>query len=124
MADVFRPGGLTYVRIPAVDRRRAASFYASVFGWAVDCEREDPGFADAGGQVIGHFVADQAIAGEAGVRPYVYVASVEDALARALESGGEVAVAPYAEGNLRVAVLRDSEGNAVGVWQVADGAPG
>jgi uncharacterized protein len=119
VADVFRPGGITYVRIPAADRRRAASFYAGVFDWAVDLDRENPSFCDAGGHVIGHFVADQPVAGEGGVRPYVYVESVDDALRRALDSGGKIATAPYPEGNLRVAALRDPEGNVVGVWQRA-----
>jgi hypothetical protein len=121
VADVFRPGGITYLRIPAVDHRRAAAFYAGVFDWAVDLDRENPSFSDAGGHVIGHFVADQAVAGEGGVRPYVYVESVDEALARALDRGGEIATAPYPEGNLRVATLRDPEGNVVGLWQRAGG---
>ena len=121
MADVFRPGGITYLRIPAADGRRAAAFYAAVFDWEVDLDRASPSFRDAGGHVIGHFVADQPVAGEGGVRPYVYVESVDDALARALAGGGETVTEPYAEGSLRVAALRDPEGNVIGVWQRAPG---
>jgi uncharacterized protein len=121
VADVFRPGGITYLRIPALDGRAAALFYAAVFGWEVSLDRANPSFRDAGGHVIGHFVADQPVAGEGGVRPYVYVESVDDALRRALEGGGEIAAEPYPEGDLRVATLRDPEGNVVGVWQRAAG---
>jgi predicted enzyme related to lactoylglutathione lyase len=69
--------------------------------------------------VIGHFVAhaDQPVAGEGGVRPYVYVASVDEALERVRANGGEIATSPYPEGDLRVATFRDPEGNVVGVWQ-------
>ena len=33
--SVFRVGGVTYLRIPAEDRRRSAAFYEAVFGWQV-----------------------------------------------------------------------------------------
>jgi predicted enzyme related to lactoylglutathione lyase len=59
------------------------------------------------------------VAGEGGFRPYVYVASVEAAIAAALAAGGEVETEPYPEGDLTVAVLRDPAGNVVGVWQKA-----
>jgi len=114
---VFRPGGVTYLRIPAADPQRAASFYEATFGWSVRRDGGTPAFEDAGGHVIGHFVTDQPVAGEGGVRPYVYVDDVATALARARAHGGEVATAPYPEGNLTVATLRDPEGNVVGVWQ-------
>ncbi|MFL5868198.1 MAG: VOC family protein [Thermoleophilaceae bacterium] len=57
--------------------------------------------------------------GEAGVRPYVYVDSVDETLDSALARGAEVVERPYPEGNLRVATFRDPAGNVVGVWQQA-----
>src|SRR5262245_31903722 len=63
---VFRIGGVSYVRIPADDARRLATFYEAVFGWTVRTDRDEPSFADGSGHVIGHFTADQAVAGEAG----------------------------------------------------------
>src|SRR5436305_450730 len=74
---VFRPGGLSYLRIPAPDPRGSAAFYAAVFGWTVNADRDHPSFEDATGHVIGHFMADLPVAGEAGVLPYVFVESVD-----------------------------------------------
>jgi uncharacterized protein len=119
---VFREGGMSYLRIPALNPRRAAEFYADVFGWKVHTDRDEPSFEDATGDVIGHFVTSQAVAGEAGIRPYVFVADVAATLERAVAGGAEVVTAPYPEGDLTVAVVRDPEGNVVGVWQ--QGTPG
>jgi hypothetical protein len=116
---VFRAGGVSYLRIPAPEPKRSAAFYAAVFGWTVDSERADPSFEDGTGHVIGHFIADLPVAGGAGVRPYIFVDSVEQTLALAGEQGGEVLTAPYPEGELLVATLRDPAGNEIGVWQTA-----
>jgi predicted enzyme related to lactoylglutathione lyase len=115
--SVFRESGISYLRIPAADPVSTAAFYRDVFGWVVDLDRPDPSFADGSGHVIGHFVAEQEIAGEAGIRPYVYVESVDEALEKVTENGGAVVTALYPEGDLRVAVFRDPAGNVVGVWQ-------
>jgi uncharacterized protein len=114
---VFRVGGVSYLRIPAPEPRRLASFYAAVFGWTVNIDRDDPSFEDGTGHVIGHFVADLSVAGEAGVRPYIFVESVDATLDRVAARGGEVATAPYPEGDLRVATFRDAAGNEIGVWE-------
>src|SRR5439155_13075370 len=76
MSSVFRVGGISYLRIPAEDPGRSAAFYEAVFGWTVRSDRADPSFEDGTGHVIGHFVSDLQSAGEAGVRPYVFVERV------------------------------------------------
>ena len=114
---VFRPGGISYLRIPTKDPQASAAFYQHVFGWTVDASRPDPSFEDGSGHVIGHLVPDAAVSGEAGVRPYVYVESVDDTLQRVSDRGGASVEAPYAEGDLRVATFRDPTGNVIGVWQ-------
>jgi predicted enzyme related to lactoylglutathione lyase len=114
---VFRVGGVSYLRIPAKDAEQTAGFYASVFGWNVDLDREDPSFEDGSGHVIGHFVADLPVAGEAGIRPYVYVERVDDTLEEVAAHGGAVITQPYPEGDLWVAAFRDPSGNVLGVWQ-------
>jgi predicted enzyme related to lactoylglutathione lyase len=114
---VFRSAGISYLRIPAHDPKLTATFYRSVFGWTVDTSRPDPSFEDGTGHVIGHFRMDAAVAGEAGVRPYIYVERVDDALEKVAAHGGEVVTAPYPEGDLWVATFRDPAGNVVGVWQ-------
>jgi uncharacterized protein len=69
--------------------------------------------------VIGHFVSDIDVAGENGVRPYVYVEDVEQTLAKLSSLGGSSVTPPYPEGNLEVATFRDPAGNVVGIWQQA-----
>lgn len=114
---VFRVAGVSYLRIPAPDPKGSAAFYEAVFGWRVDSSRDEPSFEDGTGHVIGHFIADLPVAGEAGVRPYIFVVNVDETLAEVATRGGEVATAPYPEGNLRVATFRDPAGNEIGVWQ-------
>jgi len=112
---VFRPGDVSYLRIAAPDPARSAAFYNAVFGWKI--RKDSTAFADGTGHVIGHFMADLPVAGEAGVIPYVYVQDIDEALARVPGGGGEVTTKPYAEGDLWVAMTRDPAGNAIGVWQ-------
>jgi predicted enzyme related to lactoylglutathione lyase len=114
---VFRVGGVSYLRIPAEDPRRTATFYQAVFGWTIRSESAEPSFADGTGHVIGHFVEDLPPAGEAGVRPYVFVERVDETLEKVVAHGGEAVTAPYPEGDLWVATFRDPGGNVVGVWQ-------
>jgi uncharacterized protein len=114
---VFRRGGISYLRIPAAEPRRSAAFYEAVFGWRVDADRNDPSFEDGTGHVIGHFMADLPVAGEAGVLPYVFVERVDETLEKVVAQGGEVVTPPYPEGDLRVATFRDPAGNVIGVWQ-------
>jgi uncharacterized protein len=114
---VFRPGGISYLRIPATDPQASADFYEAVFGWAVRRDRKDPAFEDGTGHVIGHFRSDHQVAGEAGVRPYVFVENLDESLEKARAKGAEVMTEPYPEGDLWVALILDPAGNAVGIWQ-------
>ena len=116
-SQVFRPAGISYLRIPSQEPQQTAAFYESVFGWSVNKDRPDPSFEDGTGHVIGHFIADQPVAGEAGVRPYIYVETIDDTLEQVAANGGSVITAPYAEGDLWVATFRDPAGNVLGVWQ-------
>ena len=120
---VFRIGGISYLRIPTDDPQHSAQFYEAGFGWTVRADRDDPAFEDGSGHVIGHFNKEHTVAGEAGVRPYVFVESVDETLARIGEAGGEVVTAPYPEGDLWVATFRDPSGNVVGVWQLGPREP-
>jgi uncharacterized protein len=113
--SVFRPGDVSYLRIAAPDPARSAAFYSAVFGWKI--RKNSTVFEDATGHIIGHFMADLPVAGEAGVVPYVYVRDIDEALGRVPDSGGEVTTKPYPEGDLWVAMTRDPAGNAIGVWQ-------
>jgi len=114
--SVFRSGGVSYLRIPA-PHPATSSFYAVVFGWNLRGDPGQPSFDDATGHVIGHFIPDLLVAGEAGFRPYVYVDDVDETIDKATAEGGELVTPPYPEGDLWVAVLRDPSGNHVGAWQ-------
>jgi predicted enzyme related to lactoylglutathione lyase len=113
---VARPGGVSYLRIPARDVAQSAEFYRDVFGWRLRGDPQEPSFSDGTGHVIGHWRTDLPVAGEAGVLPYIYVTGLDDTLHKATGHGAEVATPPYPEGNLRVATIRDPAGNVIGVW--------
>jgi predicted enzyme related to lactoylglutathione lyase len=116
-AGVFRVAGISYLRIPAPDPRRSAAFYQAVFGWELGGAADDPSFQDGTGHVIGHFMRDLAVAGDAGVQPYIYVERIDDTLEKLAASGADLVREPYPEGDLWVATFRDPGGNVVGVWQ-------
>ena len=115
---VARPAGITYLHIPAHEPGRSARFYQAVFGWNLRGDPENPGFDDGTGHVIGAWVTDIPVAGEAGPLPYVFVDDVDDALDLVVGNGGAVVTAPYPEEALWVATFRDPAGNVVGVWQM------
>ncbi|HYY07595.1 MAG TPA: VOC family protein, partial [Actinomycetota bacterium] len=99
----FRRGWHLLPSDPADDPLRSATFYEAVFGWTVDTDREEPSFENGTVHVIGHFRAGFSVAGEAGVRPYVFVAGVDETLERVVAQGGAVVTPAYAEGDLLVA---------------------
>jgi uncharacterized protein len=121
--SVFRPNAISYLRLPAPEPARSAAFYADVFGWEIRGEGAAPAFTDTSGHVIGHFQPDLPVAGSSGVRPYIYVESVDASLERITGAGGETATAPYPEGNLWVATFRDPAGNEIGIWQAGPRGP-
>ena len=114
---VARPGGVSYLRIPASDPGQSAEFYRAVFGWRTGGRPDAPSFSDGTGHVIGHWRTDLPAAGEAGVLPYIYVTDLDSTLRAATEHGAELATPPYPEGSLRVATIRDPAGNIIGIWQ-------
>ena len=116
-AAVARPGGVSYLRIPALDIVASAQFYRDVFGWQLRGSPEEPSFSDGTGHVIGHWRTDVPVAGEAGVLPYIYVTHLDDTLRRATEHGAALVTPPYPEGSLRIATIRDPAGNVIGIWQ-------
>jgi predicted enzyme related to lactoylglutathione lyase len=116
--DLAKPGGVTYMQIPATDPRASGDFYAAVFGWNVRGNVDHLGFDDAAQQVSGAFVTGRAISKEPGILPYVYVDDVDATLAKAQARGAEVVTPRYDEGNLWVATIRDPAGNVIGVWQM------
>jgi uncharacterized protein len=118
-ATVARPGGISYLGLPARDAAQSAEFYRAVFGWEVRGDPDRLSFSDGTGHVIGHWRTDLPATGEAGIRPYIYVTGLDEVLAKAVEQGAEVVSAPYPEGSLTIATVRDPAGNVIGIWQEA-----
>lgn len=116
-ATVARPGGISYLGMPAQDAARSAEFYRAVFGWEIRGTPDRLSFSDGTGHVIGHWRTDLPATGEAGIRPYIYVTQLDDVLRTAAEQGAQVVTPPYAEGSLTIATLRDPAGNVIGIWQ-------
>ena len=117
-ASLARHGGLTYLEIPATDKRLSSAFYQQVLGWNVrGQDTDDPRFSDATGHLIGRWVTGLASSREPGLLPFFYVDHLDDAVARVTASGGQVVQPPYPEGNLWVARVRDPAGNMIGLWQ-------
>jgi uncharacterized protein len=116
-ATVARPGGVSYLAMPARDAAESAKFYRAVFGWEIRGDSDSLSFSDGTGHVIGHWRTDLAATGEAGIRPYIYVTRLEEVLRAATEQGAEIVSPPYPEGSLTIATFRDPAGNVVGIWQ-------
>jgi predicted enzyme related to lactoylglutathione lyase len=96
-----------------------ADFYEAVFGWSVRHDADKAAFEDGTGDVIGHFMTEHEIAGDAGIRPYVFVESLDETLGKVGVNGGAAITPPFPEGDLRVATFRDPAGNVVGIWERA-----
>jgi predicted enzyme related to lactoylglutathione lyase len=116
-ATVARPGGISYLEMPARDAAKSAEFYSAVFGWEIRGDPDRLSFSDGTGHVIGHWRTDLTAAGEAGVHPYIYVTRLDDVLRTAAAHGAEIITPPYPEGSLTIATLRDPAGNVIGIWQ-------
>jgi uncharacterized protein len=117
-ARLAKQGALSYLEIPAVDAHRSAAFYENVLGWSIrQRESDNPRFEDATGHLIGRWVTDRVVWREPGLLPYLYVDFIDDAVGRVAAHGGEVVKAPYPEGELWVATVRDPAGNLIGLWQ-------
>jgi predicted enzyme related to lactoylglutathione lyase len=115
-ASIARPGGISYLALPARNIRASADFYHDVLGWQMRGDPESPSFADGTGHVIGHFRTDMTTAGDTGIRPYVYVTDLDATVGAAAEHGASIITAPHPEGNLRIAVITDPAGNVIGIW--------
>ena len=112
-----RHGGLSYLEIPAV-QLPLGSLLRESFRWTLhQYETDAPRFTDSTGHLIGRWVTGRLISRDSGLLPYIYVDHIDDTVERVTAKGGEVLTSPYAEGNLRVATVRDPAGNVIGLWQ-------
>ncbi|NLH99196.1 MAG: VOC family protein [Chthonomonadales bacterium] len=116
MADV-----INWFQIPAHDLDRACAFYAAVIGARFDRHAEMPNsaFFVADGEGVGGEITccDDMSPGPSGVLIYLNAPSgVADAVARVQAAGGQVVMPCTSIGpHGFIAVIRDTEGNSVGL---------
>ncbi len=115
-------GQITHIEIPADDVERARRFYGELFGWQTGAFEGMPGYfmvsfgaiKSAGGAIgkRGVDIAEQ-------VRNYIEVDAIDPVLARVTALGGTVKT-PRTEipGQGWFAVIDDSEGNELGLFEV------
>jgi uncharacterized protein len=114
-------GQIEHIEFPADDVERAKSFYSAVFGWSF---REMPGmpeyflFGSDGGR--GGAIGKRNVNTPNAIRLYVTVDSVDAAIAAAEANGGRVVEPKDAIPEMGLwAVIADSEGNEVGLYEAA-----
>lgn len=119
------PGRFCWLDLAASDAASARAFYAGMFGWTA---RDQP--ANGGhftrlrkaGEDIGSLYQMSRTLLEGGVSshwtPYIRVGDVDEAARQAAVFGGTVIVHPFAvAGVARIAVVLDSVGAQVGLWE-------
>jgi uncharacterized protein len=118
-------GEITHVEFPADDPERAKRFYGAVAGWEFSEMEGMPGYhlfrtEDRHGGAIGQ----RGVSTGRQLRLYITVDSLEDACAAAEANGGTVVEQPtdIGAGMGRFAVVKDTEGSEVGLWETAPAA--
>jgi uncharacterized protein len=118
-------GRFCWVDLAASDAAGAKTFYAELFGWTSHDRAANGGVFTclrSAGADIGSLYQLQRSHLERGVpshwTPYVHVTSIEETVARSVSLGGEVVVHPFTiPGMARVALILDTVGALVGLWQ-------
>lgn len=117
-------GEITHVEFPADDPERAMRFYGAVAGWEFGEMEQMPGYhlfrtEERHGGAIG--LRGMTIARQ--LRLYITVDSLEEGCAAAEANGGTIVEEPtdIGAGMGRFAVVRDPEGNEVGLWEAPAG---
>jgi predicted enzyme related to lactoylglutathione lyase len=115
-------GDFTHIEIPADDLERAKRFYGELFGWPFQAA---PGFEGyemftlpSGGEQLGGAIGQRGTMAPQQVRDYIEVSSIDETLPRVPDVGGTVLEEKReVPGMGWYAVIRDSEGNELGLWE-------
>jgi len=113
-------GEITHVEFPADDPERAMRFYAAVAGWEFGEMDGMPGYhLFRSGPESGGAVGTRGVSTGTQLRIYITVDSLDAACAAAEANGGSVVEQPSDIGGDMgwFAVVRDTEGTEVGLWQ-------
>ena len=112
-------GEFSHIEFPADDLERAKRFYGALFGWRFEAMEgmDDYYLYDAGPGDLGGGVGLRGVNAPGGVRNYIAVESVDDALATALANGGTLVTPKTDIGVGWYAAIRDTEGNELGLYR-------
>jgi hypothetical protein len=117
-------GDLTHFEIPADEPDRAKSFYGGLFGWSFQEVAGYEGYhlftTPVGEQGMGGAIGKRGESAPDQLRTYVNVDSIDATLPKVPELGGTV-IADKAEvpGQGWFAVIQDTEGNEIALWESA-----
>lgn len=113
-------GQITHVELPYDDAERARRFYTELFGWQLGEMEGFPGYLlfNAGTAQIGGALGERGKSAGEHLRVYAEVDSI-DGILRSVENlgGGVVAARQEIPGQGWFAVIRDSEGNELGLFE-------
>lgn len=120
--SALKNGKINYVEIPAIDIKRSADFYASVFGWRIN-QREDgsTAFEDTTGEVRGTWVVGRPASAEPGLLIFILVEDVSRTLQAVAAQGGTI-VGWVSENTPEIGRFNDPAGNVIGLFQTPDPA--
>ncbi len=124
-SNAASPGAFCWLDLAAADAMRAKAFYARLFGWTFHDQHANGGTFTrfhSGGQAVGSLYPLPQRQLDQGVpshwTPYVRVVDVDAAVARAVDLGGRLVIAPFeVEHMARIALIEDAVGALVGLWQ-------
>ncbi|ROS75280.1 VOC family protein [Cellulomonas sp. PhB143] len=127
-AVVAEPGAPAWHELLSTGYRAAVAFYEEAFGWSVEVQGDSDEFRYCVDQVDGEQHAGIMDASAwLGDEPshwsvYLLVEDTDEAVARAVELGGSVSMAPEDSPYGRMAVLADPQGSPFKVISAPDGA--
>lgn len=123
--DSPRPGNFIWHDLAAADTAAALDFYHAVFGWTAMTEYANGGQfirLQSGGHDVGSMYALSRQEREHGVpshwTPYVCVENIAAATRSVEAAGGVALVRPFKiEGVARIALIADTLGSVMGLWE-------
>ena len=117
MPPTFRNGKICYIEMPAVDIRRSAEFYETVFGWRTR-QRGDgsTAFDDSTGEVSGTWIRGRTPSSP-GLLIYIMVDSVAATCQAVMANGCEIVQPIGVDAPEVTARFRDPGGNVIGLYQ-------
>jgi len=123
-------GNIAYFEVPADDLKRARNFYSKVLGWSIK-KTKMPGTQDDYYSITtgkAKLVKGMGVLNMGGLTKrmmpnqqivnYTQVEKIEKIAQKAIASGGKIILDIMPVPTVgKIAVVQDSEGNAIGIWE-------